>query len=563
MLVLMSEFRELSEGDRVAVEQLMSHELVAMKQACADLKGYCESVALRLDGDRNVRVRFIEEGPDTVKPVESVIRKLSEKQSNADCLFDDVGDLIRCRVVVVNLSDLAQFVDLLENDEVSPLTERTREEHGADQGYQAIHVNGRFGRFGAEIQVRTAAADAWAVLSRADAYRRGPDPTIDRLLDSSADTIRGLDKQFQLVRDLREEQDQQVRDAQMERVASAHDVPEPSSGVEEAEELSASGRPPGLSTRRRPPDQDQVTRAIRELPDAERYVVGQPISEDRVSQLRSGIELHLEDQSIRRIFRAAGAYRREQRYDPDARCGFALNTFKGPFVEGSSWGGYSASAFGNSIQDFLLERFFACLTARIEGDTQVLAGSAQVSSFVDVGANAIRHQGGTPDLVVILNSTRTLGTPLDVWNVLDWDPARLQVRGRDIQGTPFISGSLQHLPVLEFTTDRFPASVHVVDLSDYVYWELNASEQSDELTRLEVEALDPEGAHKAILEDPVLVTDLHRAKHRDRAEYTAAEAVAQVMQRALLEFTAAGDIEESYEPRTQSAKLAEAFEAQE
>lgn len=563
MLGLVSDRRDLSEIDRAAVEELMSHELVALKQACADLRAYCESIALHLDQERNVRVRFIEGGPDTVKPVESVIRKLGEKQSNADHLFDDVGDLIRCRVVVVNLSDLAQFVEALEGDEASPLTERTREEHGVDQGYQAIHVNGRLGRFGAEVQVRTAAADAWAVLSRADAYRRGPDPTIDRIMDSSADAIRGLDKQFQLVRDLREEQDQQVRNAQMERVESGHDALEPSSGVKKTEELSASGRPPRLSSRRRPPDQDQVARAIRELPDGEQYVVAQPISEGRVSQLRSGIELYLEDQSIRRIFQAAGAYRREQRYDPDSRFGFALNTFKGPFVEGSSWAGYSASAFGSSIQDFLLDRFFACLTARLEGDARVLDGSAEIAKFVDVGASAIRAQGGTPDMVVLLNSTRTLGTPLDVWNVFDWDPARLQIRGQDIQGTPFISGSLHRLPVLEFATDKFPASVHVVDLSDYAYRELNASEESDELTRLQVEALDQEGAYKAILEDPALVTDLHRAKHQDRAEYTAAEAVAQVLQRALLEFTAAGDIEESYEPRTQSAKLAEVFEAPE
>lgn len=530
----------LLPADTKFVRQQISDDAEALAAAAAELGSFVRHVARRLEERGEIRVRTIDAGAEHVKPVDSILRKLDEKRSPPAQVFDDVGDLVRSRVVVHTLSDVDALVSALATDGDSPLAKASVDAIDNDAGYRATHINGRIGRFGAEIQLRTAAADAWAVVSRADVYRQDKDDSfIESLARSQSHAIRGVDEALQTLRDRR-------------RAITDDDIPDAKAELNRA---SSTAQPPTLSSRRRPPGQQALDSAIERLPREDQHVVQSPVTQERVDELRDGIASYLRDQSIRRLFELAGSLETSSTSDEDRQFGLGMLTFKGPFVSGSNWAQDRPGVFARAIEDFLMRRFVGCLEARLVSDSRPLGSVSEVKQSIAAATERLVKAGRTPDLIVLITGADKRGDVRQLLREFDWRPSEQQLRGEAIGNIDFVRGTLVGLPVLEYRSSEATPSLHVLDLADYRYREL-VPEGAREPITLSVRPVDVERALDLLAKHEDWPEQLRKpATGSATGDFGELDAVVQLMLRAELELLASGDIVEAYEPGTASFPL--------
>lgn len=104
--------------------------------------------------------------------------------------------------------------------------------------------------------------------------------------------------------------------------------------------------------------------------------------------------------------------------------------------------------------------------------------------FVSLEAGRMRSAGGHPDLVVIVGKVAQDPT-LDLWTALALTPSWQVVRETSVTQTPWLHGALAGVSVLLFQDEPEPA-LHLVDLTDYRYVQLDPEEQSPDDLHLEV-----------------------------------------------------------------------------
>ncbi len=193
----------MDEDTEARVASILGRHAQNLENAAARLRSYLEYTCRRLmeSGD-DFRYRFVDES--RVKKPPEVTRALHEQRLPVDDVLI-VDDLIGTRVVVVSPSDMRTLAGYIQNDaqcaveglEVIPITD--------DSGYRATHIKGRIKcgstRVGCEIQIRTALADAWAVVSRADLYRREDlREILPKLAQIEARALSAADDALELIR---------------------------------------------------------------------------------------------------------------------------------------------------------------------------------------------------------------------------------------------------------------------------------------------------------------------------------------------------------------------------
>ena len=306
-----------------------------------------------------------------------------------------------------------------------------------------------------------------------------------------------------------------------------------------------------------PPTRTARSRAPEETlgPD-ERYVLEHPVSDAKVTTLVDSIRSHL-DRSMPtfRLFEIVGARTRRDVYDPAFRFGLGIVSFKGPFVEDSSWGEDRDFDFALSIERFLLRQFAELIAARGESAGSLRRQAESIKAFVQESAVEIRSQGGYSDLVVILEpggyDIQRLFMDERGW----WDTTHA-FRGTPVHNVMFLDGQIGGLPVLqirEAPVDR--ALVCVLDLEDYELILMNASEDKSDFLDLTVNPLSAEDAEQRVRESPSIRESMYEGKHHEPGSYSFEEAVLRTQLLADYRLLAAGEVRERHRPQTISAWL--------
>ncbi len=496
---------EQEQSLRVQLEQdseFLSHGL-------QQLKGYCESVCYKLAGDGSVRLRAIEQ---RLKSPASVLRKLRDKNCAFSLAYDCVGDLLGVRIVVYNLSDVAHVATALSTDTNSPLASSEVEEVDRN-GYRATHVNGRLGKFGCEIQIRTVVQDAWAVTSRADVYHSlGDNPLVDRLAVAQAKVLGGVDEVLQAVRDLTQGPPSDPRP--VARVLLVEPVPVPSI----------------------PLDQAKLRQAEEALSPDDRAILASPLSEERIRELFAAIDSARQGSTVRKLFRAAGKYRRKFAFLPDRRYGFTLRSYKGPFVERSSWATGNTSELGRA-----LERYLEGLLAVAIGapESSVAGDWPSVKRFGDEVWESKRLRN--LDLMVLTGKVPDT-ISLELLRDLDFRGSA-NVRDQPVHDLEVVMGGLPFgIPLLRIRDPELEPAVCFVDLDGFTYEQFNGDTASNADLGLELKLIDEPRAIAELQARPELSAELYRANRGEEGSYTPEETVVQLQLRVLLEVTEAGHI---------------------
>lgn len=498
-----------------------------IENARKELEAYVNQVCARLARDAEFRTRFVEARP---KPVSSILRKLQQKKAGPDQLYEIVGDLLGARVVVYNLCDANEFRDELLADGACPLAPIVAEEVEYPTGYRAIHVNGRLGQYGCEIQIRTTVQDAWAVTSRADVYDATTNPLIDTLLTAQASILNGVDEVLQAIRDL----GQKTRGDDIE---TASPQPEP-------EEDLVSPRPPeGINHSR-------FQGALDALKPSELYVLNGSVSDERVEALKTGIDSERTRSTVRRLFRAAGGYERRYEYESTARYGNRMNAWKGPLVKGSSWIEYNPSDFARAFERALLQRLGQLLSGRPTG-ARILRSWEDIADFMREATREIERAERQADLLVIQgNVDRSLG--IELLENTDWT-ATPAIRGVDLSIGGHWGDVINGLPVLRIHDTQRPPSIHVVDLTGFRYVQTNPDAMSDEDILVRVDPYNFELAAETVNQNPSLLSSLYRAAHQEEGEFNREEAIVRIQLQVRLHIIEGGLIEERDGPMSVSS----------
>lgn len=470
----------------------------ALEAARDEVEGYLRQLCAHLARHSSFRPRFVEA---RVKSVASILRKLDERGASVSDLYKAVTDLVQARVVVYNLSDAEAFRDELLRDESSPIDDASAEAISYPTGYRAIHVDGRLGEYGCEMQIRTVVQDAWAVTSRADMYRGDDNELLTILSRAQASIMGGVDDVLQAIRDLTEKsRSQQIDIAE----------PEP---TEHAEAPVHRGE--GL-------DHSRIRDAQDALPPEEQLVLAAPISEARVQALKAGIESDRESSGVRRLFRAVAAYERRYEYLPNARFGNRMHIWKGPFVEGSNWVQYQPSDFSRGLEQFLLFQLGQLLSREAPLGSP-LGSWDDVATFTTEAIAGIEQKGGHAHLVVIQGGLDQ-SLDIDVLKNADWS-ATPAVRGVDLSQALPIRGVISGLPLLRVHDRPLPPSMHVVDLTGVRYVQTNPDAMNDDDLLIRVEPIKWELAVETIDRNPELAASLYRSTHNRDGRFNREEAV--------------------------------------
>ena len=464
------------------VRQFLDLSAHTARSVCNEIKAYAEQLCERLSRE-DFRFRLAEA---RVKEPPGVVKKLDRANARPDQLYDVVTDLIGLRVVVYNLSDVGVFEKTISEDPNCPLVELQFEDVRRKSGYRALHINGWAGspqRMGCEIQVRTALQDAWAVTSRSDLYDSEDDidPLLTDLAEAQSEIVGAVDTVFQRIRDHRDRPRRHV-DAKEITVADDQEVqrpPRPSA--------------PGL-------DHERIQEAIGTLDPGDRYVLGHPISDQRVEELRSGILELRRESSLRRLFDAAGVYQRLLEYRSDYRLGNRILAWKGPLVDGSNWAAFSPRDFASSFETFAHRQ----LCDRLRQDsppTESLTSWEDLPAFAAKAASALMARGGHPDVVVVGNPSPML------YKIIDWRPtAASSVRNTEVGDVPGIIGIVSSLPVFQLWAWQGSVCAYVVDLGrSFRYTQTNPDAMSNEHLYLRVEPITFEKAVDLLEDRPDLL----------------------------------------------------------
>ena len=292
------------------------------------------------------------------------------------------------------------------------------------------------------------------------------------------------------------------------------------------------------------------------LQPEERYVLEHPVSDARVTALIEAIRSHL-DQSMPtfRLFEIVGTRTRRDAYDPTFRFGLGTVSFKGPFVEGSSWAEIRDYEFALSIERFLLSQFAELIAARSESASSLTRRVETIKTFVRRAVAAIRDEGGYADLAVMLEPPGD-----DVHRPFlyerEWWSGTRSVRGTPVHDVTFVNGQIGGLPVLSIRdapVDR--ALVCVLDLEAYELVLMNVSEDKSDFLDVIIEPLSAEDAERRVRESPSIRQSMYAGMHKEPGSYSFEEAVLRMQLMADYRILAAGEVCERHRPRIISAWL--------
>ena len=319
-----------------------------------------------------------------------------------------------------------------------------------------------------------------------------------------------------------------------------------------------------------PPTRTVRSGAPEEMLDPdERYVLKHPVSDAKVTALVESIRSHLErSMPTFRLFEIVGARTRRDAYDPAFPFSLGLLSFKGPFVEGSSWAEVREYQFAQAIEQFLLRQFADIIAERGKSAGSLPRQGEDIKAYLRESAAEIRNQGGSADLVVILEPggddvQRLFMYERGVYAHEWWDTPHT-LRGTPVQDVMFLNGQIDGLPVLqirEASVDR--ALVCVLDLEDYELVLMNVSEDKSDFLDLTVNPLSAEDAEQRVRESPSIRESMYEGKHHEPGSYSVEETVLRMQLMANYRILAAGEVRERHRPRTISAWLAPAGEEEE
>lgn len=291
--------------------------------------------------------------------------------------------------------------------------------------------------------------------------------------------------------------------------------------------------------------------SLDQLEPEERFVLEHPISDHRVAALKEKVRQHLEESMPSfRLFAAAGVRRRELLYDPLQRFGMGLTSFKGPFVEESSWIEVRERQFALAIDRYLLKQFAELLVER-HADPAVLGRSpATIQEFVRTARASLVGQGASVDLVVIVEPPNGAIDDLFMLDHTWWDGPRV-VRGQDQRGVTFVHGSIDGLPVLQIhenLADR--PLLCVVDLADFELLLGNVTPELDDYIDLRITPIDATEAEQWVRKNPKIRESMYEGKHHAPGSYSIEEAALRMQLMAKYELLASGEVRERHRPRT-------------
>ena len=520
----------MTNDEELAVRTTLEDDKSDIEEAVQELASSVNQVCARLRREGGLRYRNIDKRP---KSASSVLRKLGENNAGPEGLYDTIGDLIGVRVVVYNLSD----AEALRRELASSGTimkDATDENISYASGYRAIHVNGRIGKFGGEVQILTAVQDAWAVTSRADEYLEEPDDLVSTLFGAQSDILLGVDSVLQVIRDHKERSRKEVATAS----ADASDLEPETPKVEEAAQPTVELSDSGLKEAR-----------VALTPEV-LYVLEAPVSNARIQDLQRGIEGERESSLIGKIFRAAGRFKRVHDYRTDARFGNRMFAWKGPLVEGSTWAEFFPQDFSRGLEDFLQQQLGGLVTDGA-ADAPQLDSWDDIAAFINNAGREIRATGGTVDLLIHRGRA-------------DEALEREMLRNTSWQETPRVRGvSLQEaglrvmagLPVLSIWQADATPSMHVVDLSDFHYQQTNPDAMSNDDLLLKIEEMFADSAVEAVDNAPGLRKSLYRSKHGEDGEFSREEAVVRLQLQVKMHIVEGGLIETGSRALWRSANL--------
>jgi len=426
----------VDESDELRVSKTLGELSKDIDRAVARLRAYLEHAVAELSqAAPDFRYRFVETRDK--KPRE-VARAIEEQNLTSDQVLE-IDDLIGGRVVVVSPSDVREFAGYLVDDPGSPIQTAEAEAIDDDSGYRATHVKGRIscGAFvaGCEIQIRTALADAWAVVSRADIYRRSDlARLLPKLAQTQARALAAADDALELIRE------------ESKRPSPAEPTGEP--------------KPPVLPSEPVVVTDVEISRdSVPNASDDEVYIITHPLSHDRVDAF---YEEFLKDReqtaSGEKVFRRADAFAVSDDWKDEVAAGFNVLLHRGPFVDGASWAPYRTWQFAVAGEQHLLNRLDTLLRNNaVFSDAEVRLNWKDIFVAVD----NLRARLNSPSLVVV---TGRLPTELmvDLHNhvVPEWE------LDQDLRAL-WIEGAYDGIPILNIRDDDAPYALFVVDLREF------------------------------------------------------------------------------------------------
>jgi hypothetical protein len=286
----------------------------------------------------------------------------------------------------------------------------------------------------------------------------------------------------------------------------------------------------------------------------ERFVFENPVSDAKVVALRESIRDHL-DRSMPtfKLFELVGTRSRLHAYDESFVFGLTHVSFKGPFVDRSSWAEVRDHQFALAIDEYLRHQWAELLAERAQDAPPVARSVESLQRFVEDASDELHRAGGQPDLVVLLEPSEDDVNRLFMHERAWWD-APTVIRGTDVRDVTYLNGHLGQLPVLQIHgADVERPLLAIVDLSDYELLLANVGESEDHYLSLNVAALTEEEAQEWQLKSPAVAQSLYKGKHHTDGAYSTEEAVLRLQLMARYRMYAAGEIKERHRPRTISA----------
>ena len=201
--------------------------LPTLQRAREEAQAALVSILGGLGGGQLVRA-YLADG--RIKSFASVADKLERKKIGPNQLLDAVGDLIGFRIVCNNVEDVYRINDaVVAADRFDIVGIEDYIETAQLSGYRALHIDTRFAPTGSseglpcEIQMRTAAQDAWARLTHHDIFKQDAPPYLRNYALRLSSLLSVVDD---MAFDLRGEA---RRPAASEQPSSLEDPPTPSS----------------------------------------------------------------------------------------------------------------------------------------------------------------------------------------------------------------------------------------------------------------------------------------------------------------------------------------------
>jgi hypothetical protein len=305
-----------------------------------------------------------------------------------------------------------------------------------------------------------------------------------------------------------------------------------------------------------PPRSPAETDITQYLDADERHVLESPVSQARVDGLKSAIRDRLErTMPTFVLFEKVGTRIWASTYLSDLRFGNGLVSFKGPFVDNSSWVEVRDWEFAVALERFLLRQFAELLVERSQDAVAIPRTLEAIRAFARESSTAIGQRGGHPDLLVLLQPE----SHNEIEELLVHDPqlwgAAQEFRGAPLANVTFVLGQVEGLPLLVLNDSLVDdPMLCVADLEDFELFLSRAAEHSDDYLDISITPISQEDAVRRVAADPHLRERLYRNKYDSDGSVSFDEAVVRMQLMAEYRFTAAGEVRERHIPRTEFAK---------